>query len=252
LIEPPIYVGIPVRGRLDLTTALLGQLEDDGGYVAILVFDNGSPADELAVLRKWAGNGRIKLHETPNHSITSMWNAMWSLVVDRHGADPANLAVLNNDLVLPPRFIEHLSHALREPIPDGFPVPWVVYPDYNLAPLVRDPGRVPTGIRTPTTGSYRHGGICGWAWMARTENRDAIAAASVARGGGQVCRPIDETMLFWCNDDDLAFSVVEAGGGVYRVDGLPVFHIGEASGVTPEQHSQRQADLARCFAKWRR
>jgi hypothetical protein len=249
-VTVPCYVMIPMRGRLDLTAALLDQLRNRGvaGQLGatVLIYDNGSPEDELGVLRQWAAAGTVDLFETPGMSITDMWNAGWDEVCSRHGVGPADLAILNNDIEVPDRFLHHLSAALRSA---QHPEPWAVYPDYHLAQLVDDRHQRPTGVLTRTSGTYRLGGMSGWAFMVRAETRSRLMLPT-----------IDAQFKHWCGDDDLAFQVEQRGGGVYRVDGLPLFHgppdgggvVGESTGVTAAQAEQRSDDLRRCYQKWGR
>jgi hypothetical protein len=243
MADIPVVVLIPMKNRLDLTTTILRQIRERAGrFDDILLYDNGSDLKNRHELRRWSAERYVTLVEAPNQTITQMWNAGWDLALAKHPEGPVNLAILNNDVEIPSGFLDVLSVALRLELSDV--LPWLVYPGVCRATVDQvEAYRFGHALHCEiTSGTVRHGGMSGWAFMVAAEKR---------REG--LLEPIDEQFRWWCGDDDLAFSIGAAGGAQYRVDGLPVFHHGEgtASLEDPDRlEEKKRADLRRCREKW--
>jgi glycosyltransferase involved in cell wall biosynthesis len=226
----PTYITIPMKDRLDLTESLVLQLEKyRDSYNEILLFDNGSSERTLGILRDWESAWRVRLFERPAAGIYQMWNEAWDWCSAKH--TKANLAILNNDIVIPDRFIQRLARKLRD-----FDDVGVVYPDYSASVSELSSA---SGLLY-THGTYRHGGMSGWAFMVKTEMRSNGVP------------PIDDQFVWWAGDDDLAFAVEAAGYRQARVQGLSVEHLGGATPLSEELDNVRLDDLKRCQAKWGR
>ena len=194
--------------------------------------DNGSTGKTKAAIReKLRGQpGDNRVVDCPGLTITQMWNRAWLAALDE--ADQVDLVVLNNDIAVPPGFIVNLTSMLRSD--ERY---WAVYPDYNRRV---EQGTAIKGL-TPTNGTFRHGGMCGWAWALKAEaHREGLPL-------------MDEQFQWWASDDDLVFAIEASGHLVGRVDGLPVDHVGSVTfNGRGDLHGQGWDDLRRCVAKWGR
>lgn len=223
-----VHVVIPVRDQVSLTASVCEQLGDQAGWETCWIFDNGSTdgtAEYLA--RLTARDPRFRRVWAPEWGIYQMWG-QGLIFASGHGAD--RVLFLNNDVILAPGTVDALTVAL-----DADPLNWLAYPDYDLP---AEGGYFPA-LRT-TAGTYRSGGMCGFAFM--------LEVAPV------VWEPlIDPRFGWWCGDDDLAFTVEAMGGRQVRVEGLGITHLNEATArLYPELHEQKARDLALCVEKWGR
>lgn len=229
---------IPYRDRAELTCALLDQLVIGGCFDQLLLYDNGSShetAERIAAqLDHLALDRKAHVVAAPEQNLTEMWNDGWDRALEAAGERPCDLAILNNDLAIPEQFLLHLRHALRSD--DQL---WAVCPDWHR--------RVAEGTDVTATryvsGTMRHRGMCGWAFLVKAEAR---------RHG---LPPIDERFEWWGGDDDLAFAIEAAGYKVGLVRGLPLDHVGGGSQTFDARHEIKpiaHADLERCIEKWGR
>jgi glycosyltransferase involved in cell wall biosynthesis len=204
------YAVIPVRDRHDYTRRLLAQLGLPPERVIVL--DNGStvPASEALV-------GLARIVELPSRNISELWNAGLDLIASEcSGAH--NVAVLNNDLEVDPRFLDRLAAGLRAQ-PDHV----IAYPD--------------EGRRLPD-GSFDHQGrMTGYAFMLRGE--DGIRA--------------DPQFVWWCGDDDIERQG-RARGKVVCVGGVEIRHLepNASTSTDPELQAKAMQDQERFLAKWER
>lgn len=108
--KPAIVAVVPVKDRLDLTSALVHQLREQGDCDEIIVCDNGSGAKT----KNWlASQDDLTVLDMPDVGIHHMWNAGIERALERHGPR-THIAFLNNDLRLGPEFLKRLSAALRD------------------------------------------------------------------------------------------------------------------------------------------
>lgn len=221
------HVVVPVRDQCALTMTIVEQLREYGGFDRAWMFDNGSTDATPDYLREVRTlDSRFTTVDAPGDTIYEMWGRGLGLA-RAHDAD--HVAILNNDLVLAPGTLQALSGAL-----DRHPDLWVTYPDYDRR-VAQGVGE--TALRR-TSGTYRHGGMCGYAFM-----------LNVAHITWEPL--IDPHLTWWAGDDDLAFEIEERGGGQGRVVGLPVDHLGGATSAVHPQPSAG-ADLEYVIAKWGR
>lgn len=225
--DDPVVVAIPVRDRIDLTRRVVGQLRDMGGFDHLWIYDNGSTDGTAAYLRAvGAEDERVSIHDATGLGIYEMWND----ALAAGAALGAYVCLLNNDLDLPANFVTSLTDALRGAGDDV----WAVYPDPNAAP-----GSVATGGLTRTRGTKRHGGLTGHAFMVK--GRAFLAGLPY----------IDTAYRWWCGDDDLVAKIEATGHVAARVDGLPCYHINEATAQTLAwTDDAKVADLARFQQEW--
>jgi GT2 family glycosyltransferase len=219
----PSYVVIPVKNNLALTSALVAQLRDQGGYETILVFDNGSTDDTPGWLAAQAGRGDLIAIAAGDMTLHQMWNAGVSLSRARHPA--CNIAILNNDLRIGPGFLARLGSALRADLRL-----WAVSPNYD--------GRPVDGVQYVTS-TFKRGGLAGFAFMVRGEAFDDIA--------------FDEHFSWWYGDDDLVAQIYALSHRAGIVAGVTVDHIDGGSRTVRYTATVRAAielDRQRMIAKW--
>jgi GT2 family glycosyltransferase len=204
----PTYVVIPVKDRHELTRALLDQLGLPPERVVVV--DNAStvPAREV-----FAGMARVIEH--PERNMSSLWNAGLAAVAAAQ-TGPYNVALLNNDLNVPPGFLVGLANGLRVR-PDHL----IAYPDHER--------RLPAGTCDPI------GRMSGFAFMVR----------------GELGLRADPQFVWWYGDNDLEQRARQAGK-VVCVGGLHLEHLehNAATEANPELLAITVQDQARYEAKW--
>lgn len=208
---------IPTIGATLLIHPLLEVLANDA--IPVTVYDNGCPDGFWGPL---LGQpiGMPHFVKAEGLGIYEMWDkALWDAETDY-------VAILNDDIRLLPGSLDQFAHALHsDPLLD------LVSADYTLT---TEHGLHPSGVEY-THGTYRHGGVCGWAFMVRR-----VTYPSVGDG-----------YQWWCGDDELVARITRNGRrtGIYR--GVPVDHQGEASAFTqPWTHEAKARDLATFAARW--
>jgi GT2 family glycosyltransferase len=215
----PTYVVIPVKDNLPLTSALVAQLRDQGGYEAIFVFDNGSSDDTRAWLAAQAARGDLVAIDASGMTLHQMWNDGIALSRALHPA--CNIAILNNNLRIGPGFLARLASALRTD-----PQLWAVSPNYDARPV--------DGVQYVTS-TFKHAGLAGFAFMVRGEAFD------------------DEHFSWWYGDDDLVAQIHAQGHRAGVAGKVTVDHIGGASRTvryTPTVRAAIERDRQRMVTKW--
>jgi hypothetical protein len=222
----PVHVVVPVLDNLELTRDLLGDLWAQGGYDTITVFDNGSRRETKAWLAEQAEAGRIQVVDAIGWRLYRMWNEGVRRARDR--SPICDVAILNNDLRLGPRFLASLSATLR-----ADRRLWAVSPTYA--------GRTVDGVEH-VGGTYKDGGLAGFAFMVR----------------GEVFGPLafDEEFEWWFGDDDIVAQIERSGGRVAITGDTWVHHVNGGSqtilGRVPDVYEPLERDYARMLAKWGR
>ena len=203
-----VTVVIPVKDRFDLTSSLVGQLNAQGGWTDILIYDNGS-VDEA--MREWLEEQSVAtVFDASGAGIHEMWNAGLAEARSRHGG-LADVVFLNNDLRLGPAFCQRLVGGMR----DG---DWqAVSGNYDKRPHtdVRQ-------VRGICAGRYDGtGGLAGFAFALRAE------WAATYR--------FPQTLSWYFGDNDLCLAVEKAGASYGIVGDAAVTHIdggGQTAGTT--------------------
>lgn len=199
---------IPTIGQSEHLPALVAGLLDEGvDWVWLLV--NRPEADVPGF-----DSDRVARVDLFGQTIYQGWN--WAI---RNTLGP--LAILNDDIALGPGALGAVAAALASDDQLG-----AVGFDYEQLPLLR--------LRY-TTGTYRHHGISGCAFM-----------VDAAR-----CPLVDEQFEWWGGDDDLMYTIAEQGGRMGVLEGAHVLHW---SGTTARNHPWINdavvRDRERMLAKW--
>ena len=220
---PPIHVVIPMKDRVALTAALVEQLVEQGAHRRVWVYDNGCGPTARRWLHRAARRGHLVVVEASGQRLHTMWNDG----IDRARAeDPeADIAILNNDLVLGEAFLHRLQVGLH-----SAPDLWAVSPNYA--------GRDLSGVARVTS-TFKHGGLAGFAVLARAEAFQSVR--------------FDERFAWWYGDDDFVWQVEQAGRRVAIVGNATVEHVGGGSRTVlydAATVATIEADLLYGLQKW--
>lgn len=181
----PVAVCIPSIGKSDLLRPLVEVCTGEPGVEVIEVWDNSSTG---AVHNSWPMPAETIY--APDFTIYEEFNEFaWTYNRTYH------LAILNDDIVLPPRTLHTLASGLDE----GYDL-------LSVAPYLDED----TGV-VPAQGTRRQGGICSWAFVVR-----------------QGCWPeegIDTRFKIWYGDDDLLWKMQRAGRRIGMHWGASVEHL---------------------------
>lgn len=105
--RPKIAAVIPVKDKLELTTAIVEQIRKDK-CDEIIICDNGSGQETKEWLAK---QDDITVLDCPDVGVHTMWNRGVAHAIEKHG-NKTHIAFLNNDLILGDGFLDKLSLAL--------------------------------------------------------------------------------------------------------------------------------------------
>lgn len=227
------YVIIPVKNRRDLTKSILTQLKKQGGYTEILVYDNGSTDGTVTYLER---QDVASSFDAKGAGIYNIWNEGVKQAQRLAEGYPCNIAILNNDLMLGNSFLERMAHALRSG------------PTSLVAVSGNYDGRTgPTEV-LPTTGTFKNGGLAGFAFMVKGEAM------------GTTVPYFDEHYTWYFGDDDFVHSIEQAGGTVGIATPADFIHIGGGSQTssngtrerlgTKELRDSVDGDTAYYMSKW--
>lgn len=201
--KAPTYVIIPQKGKVHMTTRLMGQLAQQGDVSGIYVFDNGSSQPDLKATRVSAERCGAEVIDAAGKTIHQMWNEGVARIMKDVPVGPVNIAVLNNDLRIGPHFLLRQAVALRA---DKDLV--AVCPNYDE--------RKGSGVQY-VQGTKGMGGMSGFAFMFKGE----VYRHSVSEG-----KPVfDEGFRWWYGDDDFALEIHDSGKFVGLVYGATVEHL---------------------------
>lgn len=198
------FAVIPVKDRLALTKSIVQQLRDQGECEKIIVLDNGSGGKTKAWLEK---QDDLVVLDCPDLGIHEMWNqaAEWVIKYGEQRRN-VNIAFLNNDIRIGPRFISHLSEALRS-------CKDLVAVSGNYDGRTSESGDL--YLRTEEICANRYdgtGGFGGFAFLARGEWFQSGYRFP------EVCR-------WWFGDNDLLLASQAAGGHCGIAYGAEVEHL---------------------------
>ena len=188
-----VIAAIPVRNALEWTQPLVSALLDGNEVDEVWLFDNGS-TDGTG---QWAAaladaDPRLRVSERPSSRLYAMWNEM---VARACMQGSVHLAILNNDIELPPGALREMRGAMGE---------------YDLAfvDAMRDARQEEAPRPFPATWRDR----TGWAFMLRADFWHGQPFA------------VDPGLRLWWGDDDLARRAEERNGRLCRIEGIGCFH----------------------------
>lgn len=213
-----LWAVIPSRDRPVMLANLVRQLAADD--VRVVVVDTGydPPLTHLS-------NDLIDIirDDAQPRNISRWWNRGLDAVheVQRWVDDEYVVAVLNDDLVLPPRFVRRLAAAI---VDTGAAV---AYPDQHGF------GQDQLHTYVGPISLYRR--MTGYAFALR----------------GSANIRADETLQWWYGDDDIDWTARQRGGSVL-VGGLTVQHLCPNQTTVGELQVQAGLDRGRFEAKWGR
>lgn len=201
----PNIVVIPFIDGADMTVPLVEQLLDQGEVTEIWCYDNGAEDDTVERL-KALDDPRVVVIEFHDASLHAMWNDALERTAERDLR--ANVAFLNNDLRLGPRFIGGLAEALRSDWDVG-----AVGPRYDTRP-----GSGYVEVTDIAAGRYDgSGGLPGWAFMIRSGAEHGYRYPEPEGGG------------IWFGDTDLVSTFVSSGGRILLNLDVECEHLGGGS-----------------------
>lgn len=210
-----IYVVIPFKDEPQMTASIVTQLQAEGGFYHVYLYDNGSKEESTEVVRQQIGDDhRFEIVDAPDQGIYQMWNNGWKKAIE--ASPDCYILFLNNDITIGHWFIHLLSWVLDHDDNVG-----ISYPNYDRDVSAGKDVATEIGY-LPTRGTYKDGGMCGWAFMLRgTLTHEGLPY-------------VDENLKWWYGDDYIELQVRKLGYMVVRVLGLPVDHINEATASNGE------------------
>lgn len=220
-----VTVVIPAKDRLDLTRGVVSDLNSQGGWTDLLIFDNGSTDPEM---KAWLADQSVAdvYDASDADTISQMWNAGIDEALVRHGG-LADVVLLNNDLQLGPRFCQRLVGAMRDSTASAVCGNYDARRFQGVAPVQGIAGGREDGT----------GGFAGFAF--------ALRAEWIASG----YRFPPE--LHYFSDNDLCLSIQQAGGWYGMASDAFCTHVnggGQTAGTLVGPSFE--ADRAFFAAKW--
>jgi hypothetical protein len=213
---------IPTRNRHDLLADCINSVADQVDRVIVIDNQPQPPIDP----DPWHGKVGVAAVPIDPPNISTLWNVGLALAdaqAHQHGAEQWDIAVLNSDVVVPPGWVERLSHAMRST------TAVLAYPDQH--------GGTRQILHTKAEPIDLRQRITGFAYLLR----------------GETGLRLDESMAWWFSDDSLDWEAREKGGALL-VPGIPVEHRCPNGSMyeRPELQEQAGRDRATFEAKWGR
>lgn len=233
-----LYAVIPTHNRPEDLAELLDSIPAD---VHVLVIDNASMPETAGVTLRRRHVSYIRDDEQPPN-LSRLWNVGldWAHTRSNHDPNWRNptleprpeyaVAVLNDDVVLPPGFLALMAKELEDHDVD------IAFPG-GIGEQCYVNAAQPCDRRNPFPGVGLR--LTGWCFVVR----------------GSSGLRADESLRWWCGDDDLQAQAVVNGRGTVRVGlsehqahGLRHKHPDESTtGVLREQTN---ADMGTFIGKW--
>jgi len=224
-VRPRRYAVIPTYNRPDVLLRSLAAATAESDYV--LVLDNGDDPALMVTPPKLesSGWGLLQVPMRPPN-LSHLWDVGITLAArDARYRDLQqwDVAVLNDDAIIPPGWYHTLSTRMRE-----------------------------TGCAAASTGLL-DGTPTGNAIIHRTPGTTALSQrmqghAFLLRGEADL-RP-DRNLQWWCGDNDLDMQA-RAWGGTLVMAGLPVQHLYPDQSTRGELAARTGIDMAYFVEKWK-
>lgn len=220
----PRYAVIPTHNRPDELARAIEALAPQCDV--IMVIDNAStpPVDSCRYAMSGVIVAFVRDDEQPPN-LSRLWNRGLDFCASRAGMDGAlawDVAIVNDDAVPPPEWYGVVSRAMR---------------DLGGSAACSDPHGL---IRPGEAVAYRANAaanvftrVAGWAFILR----------------GEVGLRFDESLRWWCGDDDMSMQARRAGGLVH-VGGHPVPNTGANSSTVGVLAEQAAKDMQTFVDKW--
>jgi len=199
----------PFKNEVEMTIKYINLLKNEKFDQAIM-YDNGSREEVIRDIRNFIPDDpRFTIVDASGWKLHQMWNHAWSEAVSKF--DIFNIAFFNNDIEWSEPLVEKMSELLRSQDQVG-----CVYPDHGYF------NTDAKFVLTPTTGTKKDGGMCGFCFMLRGE----LAPDEMPY--------VDENLIWWFGDDHVEMNVRKANYYVCRINGLHITHIEEATAANGE------------------
>lgn len=219
------YVVVPTHNRNEMVLALVESLRLPADRV--LIIDNASnppvpPARSIDPFNPPPPVATLLLDFEQPPNLARLWNLGIDWAEKQADGREHAVAILNDDVVLPPLFLDYMTSALEQ---TGAAA---AFPDQHG----RGHGLLHRTLRGPVPLRERMTGY-----------------AFVLRGG--IGLRADEWLRWWFGDDDLEWQALERGGTVL-VGGISVQHLhpDESTRTRPELEAQTHRDRQAFLAKW--
>lgn len=221
-----VQVAIPSIGHSDLLASLVEKCSESDVYVT--VYENRHTAlSRLIGTSKIISSG-VSWRPVPDVPLYGVWN----MAISEAKAQGDILILLNDDVAMGDGAIDSVVHCLEEN-PEYVMVGFDYFTDGDEWP----PGRpFVDGELREVQGTFRHHGVGGF----------AFAVQSTA------CPLIDESLVWWCGDDDLCCQIIANGGKIGVLHGAKVQHLHPETSAIHYPHllEAKDRDLKRFEAKW--
>lgn len=191
----PKYAVIATRGRPDDLRTCIKSIDDQ--VDRIIVIDNNDEPESYLNDVSFKVSSFWHREQPPN--LSKLWNFGLDIAADGvYGASAFegddqiqyDIAILNDDAIVPPGWFEAMSTAMRET---------------GAAAASQHPFEGPQVVWGPDAVWSVGTRVTGWAFMLR----------------GELGLRFDEQFQFWCGDDDMSVQARNSGGLVH-VPGFPV------------------------------
>lgn len=187
-----VAVCIPTVGKCgDMLRELVAVCLEEESVCKVELWDNsldGALGDDWPIDEK-----PLDIFYAPDMTIYQEWN--WFA---RYWNNHADMAFLNDDIEMAPGTLNRLTEAMI---------------DYRLLSVAPNPNEALVGDSRAVrevAGTYRQGGICGWAFMVQQ--------------GCWPCDGVDERFEVWYGDDDLVWKMRRDTRPVGVLEGVSVRH----------------------------
>lgn len=229
---------IPVKNNIGWTAPLVEHLLLHDKVDEVWVYDNGS----TDITRAWIENRqkideRLFLIDAAGLSVYEMWNAMIARSNDKFNS--CNLAILNNDIRIPPFAVRDISAKMRE---GGFVVAGVDPSRtglYSFSIGYWDSSRALPEPIVPYCEELKIGDRIGWAF---------VTAAEFWKNEPYAVHP---GYKIWYGDDDLYRRAMHLGGKTCIVRGIGSDHAESQTAYSSDKISAIEEDRKLFDETWR-
>lgn len=218
--DRPIWVTIPTIGYSHYLIPLVNELEKDRAVDKILLTVNLEEYVEPIKEFFRFGEPTIEVLETWPQG-KSLYHG-WNTSIEMARKEGAWLAVLNDDIrLLAPCAISQVAGILA-----NNPSYAIVGLNWNGTPESANPS---ARLLRQTHGSYRHGGVGGWAWVCDPHKVETVP----------------EDLVWWYGDDHIFLAAERDGHKIGIANHVKVEHANELTASSGDQdwtHKAKESD----------